>query len=184
MKDVNYEQGLSEDNDYDEGFHYGASVDLSTDGKLVVGALGMELETLKEFNLSAGLAFVYDMNEIESAPMDRSAGHFKFMSGLNETVVSASDQIPPVTTGKDAIMIKYNSSGALQWLKKYDSGQTGYTADIKEDIGSAMTIDDSDNVYAIVQQKYTGKNYIIKQMLQVLSYGSVLSNYNTLVLAD
>ena len=163
LKDVNYEQGLSEDNDYDEGFHYGASVALSTDGKLVVGALGMELETLKEFNLSAGLAFVYDMNEIESAPMDRSAGHIKFMSGLNETVVSASDQIPPVTTGKDAIMIKYNSSGALQWLKKYDSGQTGYTADIKEDIGSAMTIDDSDNVYAIVQQKYTGKNYIIKQ---------------------
>ena len=163
LKDANYELGLSDDNDYDEGFRYGASVALSTDGKLVVGALGMELDSLKEFNLSAGLAFVYDMNEIENAPMDRSAGDIKFMSGLSETVVSASDQVPPITSGKDAIMIKYNSSGALQWLRKYDSGQTGFTADLKEDIGSAMTIDDSDNVYAIVQQKYTGKNYIIKQ---------------------
>ena len=66
-------------------------------------------------------------------------------------------------TESDALFVKYNSSGALQWLRKYDNGESSFVPEEKEDTGAAMAIDDSDNLYTIVHQKYSGKNVIVKQ---------------------
>ena len=142
---------------------YGTSVAVANN-KLIVGAPGMGLVSHTNAGVTPGLAFVYDMNEIEAASTDSVASaKYISMSGVTETIVSATDQTPALQTESDALFIKYNSSGVLQWLRKYDNGESSFLPEEKEDTGAAMAIDDSDNLYTIVHQRYSGKNVIVKQ---------------------
>ena len=162
LKNSSYALGIYQEEDHGRYFRYGNSIAVA-DGTLIVGAPGMQLESLKEYGLDPGLAFAYDMNEFETTSMDSSSGQMRFMTASGETQISASDHFPTGTTQKDALLVKYNSSGSLQWFRKYDNGSTEYPLARREDIGAAMAVDNSDNVYTIIAQPYTGKHFLLKQ---------------------
>ena len=77
--------------DFDDHL-YGTSVALANN-KLIVGAPGMGLD-YADAGVTPGLAFVYDMNEIQDSSTDSVASvKYITMSGVTETIVSAADQV-------------------------------------------------------------------------------------------
>ena len=61
------------------------------------------------------------------------------------------------TVGADMFLRKYDSTGAWQWMKTYNSGGT------QEDQGRAVAVDSGGNIYVTGQQETNGIDMFLRK---------------------